>query len=91
MSETAYKNEYIERLMNEKGKLPNVSEVGGYTLIYVTDSNSVLCGDCATKEPKEIRKVSTYDEGATMECDGGCGTFIESSYGDPDEEEEDGE
>lgn len=70
---------------------PSFAWPGGYTIEYVTDDGSVLCADCAREAvicDRETLHYDTYDEGPDVECDGGCGHMLESSYGDPDAEEE---
>lgn len=76
---------------------------GGYTVIYITKDGVVLCPDCAQAEVDEFLEqdddsrhgwtnddpvigCQTYDEGPDEECEN-CHEAIESSYGDPDEEE----
>lgn len=75
-------------------ELPAYSWPGAYTIVYLTFGGSWLCADCATKEIRawlygesDDPPVSygAYDEGPTMQCDD-CNRDIESSYGDPDEE-----
>lgn len=64
---------------------------GGYTIEFVAADGSVLCADCARLAvlcDRETLHYDTYDEGPEMECDGGCGKRLESSYGEPDAEEE---
>ena len=74
------------------GKLPAYAWPGGYQIIYIDEENNVLCSDCADKNdnlPYNPRLV-TYDiyyEGPTIQCEG-CNCDIESTYGDPDEEDE---
>jgi hypothetical protein len=70
---------------------------GGYTLEYVTACGDVLCADCATKAMRSERicreprngflpiAYGTYDEGPTVNC-ADCNCMIESSYGDPDDD-----
>lgn len=81
-----YKNETVERMMEESGFCAPVAVPGGYTLIYIDEHADVFCSDCATKEPDVIESVRTYDEGPNISCCG-CGTEIESSYGEPEGEE----
>lgn len=75
-------------------ELPPFAWPGGYTIVYDTNQGSTLCAECATKailDPDETDRpteYSTYDEGPTIFCDG-CNKELESSYGDPDEPEED--
>jgi hypothetical protein len=76
---------------------------GGYTIIYITKQGEVICPDCAQEVVTEFLKqdddtkygwmhddpvigCQTYDEGPDEEC-AECSEAIESSYGDPDEEE----
>lgn len=63
---------------------------GGYTITYFTDDGSTLCAACAREAVLangETVSADTYDEGPTVQCDG-CNAVLESSYGDPDEEED---
>ena len=71
-------------------KFPEVTtgyNSGGYPLLYVGDG-IVLCGNCASKEDKELQKTlkqQPHMEGSPIECDE-CGKQVESAYGDPDED-----
>lgn len=70
--------------------LPALSFPGLYPITYVCGGD-VLCDVCATKRVMEGETVE-YDirwEGQSVECDGGCGTMLETAYGDPDEHDED--
>lgn len=77
---------------------------GGYTVIYITKTGDVICPDCAQSVVDEFLKqdddtkygwphddpvigCQTYDEGPDEEC-AECREPIESSYGDPDAEDE---
>lgn len=66
------------------GQLPAYSDVGGYTLIYLTlPDNDTLCAECATKELDNTDTEVIYGvfwEGDPTSCDE-CGKSIESSYG----------
>ena len=68
----------------------NFAWPGGYTVLFTTDDGDVFCGECAEKyfilENEDVT-ADIYYEGPTVQCDG-CGREIESSYGDPDAEEE---
>jgi hypothetical protein len=70
------------------GKLPAYAWPGGYTLVYYAEDGSTYCADCASQTDAEppIVACDTYDEGPALYCDG-CNAVLESSYGDPDEEE----
>ena len=76
----------IER--SADGKLPQYSSIGSYTILYVSKASEPLCADCASDPENKADVCGTYDEGAPLECEI-CGATIESSYGDPDTEEED--
>lgn len=73
------------------GKLPAYAWPGGYTLLYLTASNDVLCSDCATRsldDPEDFDPPTVVDifwEGPDMTCED-CSKPIESSYGDPDDD-----
>jgi hypothetical protein len=73
----------------------NLSFPGLYTIIAVTRDGDYIHPECVRKrflaEARKLRRgendrivdVSTYDEGAPLECRE-CGELIESSYGDPE-------
>lgn len=82
--------------LDKDGKYPAWAWPGGYTIIYFDAGGMMLCADCASPifpiedTPYGRAKIigcETYDEGPTIPCDD-CGKEIESSYGDPDYEEE---
>jgi hypothetical protein len=69
------------------------ASVGGYPIIYLTRSNSVLCADCAQKEIRAWLYDESNDpptdrgihwEGPPEVCED-CNREIESAYGDPEE------
>lgn len=69
--------------------LPCQSSIGGYTIIYYSKRADPFCGKCASKHTDDCDPISyagSYDEGPDLECSE-CGDKIESSYGDPEEEE----
>ena len=73
----------------EKG-YPSFSSVGGYTLIYLDNDDNVLCAECAAAEPEittPLNHQHAYWEGPDIYCEE-CGATIESSYGDPETEED---
>ena len=83
-------NVYQVAGVREGETLPSFSSVGGYTIIYYSKRGEPFCGGCATKHEDEhdpIMHAGTYDEGPTLECSE-CGTDIESSYGDPNSDDE---
>lgn len=82
-----YKNDTVKSMMEESGRCLPLTLIGGYTLIYFSETGNVLCDECATEQAKDVTDVRTYDEGATVECTN-CGKHIESSYGDPEEKRE---
>jgi ribosomal protein S27E len=82
-----YKNDTVERMITESGECHAVTIPGMYTLIYFNSKDEVLCSGCATKIATDIVAVRTYDEGSKIDCTD-CGKVMESSYGDPEEEEE---
>jgi hypothetical protein len=72
------------------GAFPKFAWPGGYTLMYLDERDNVLCAECAdvhVEEGGKLNSCGTYDEGPVMYCDE-CNAEIESSYGDPDEEDE---
>jgi hypothetical protein len=82
----------IDRLRESTSdrSLPKFAWPGGYTLIYLDAEIEILCAECADIYVKEGGKLSaygTYDEGPTIYCEE-CNAEIESSYGDPDQEED---
>ena len=60
---------------------------GGYTIIFIDDSNNVYCSECARKvyfdERQDIFRDAYY-EGSSLYCEE-CNKKLEASYGDPDE------
>lgn len=80
----------FEKEVQEKGYLPSAAFPGGYPIYYLSFANEVSCADCATKEPGSIEAHDIYWEGAPMYCEG-CNAEIKSAYGDPEEDEADGE
>jgi hypothetical protein len=72
------------------GQLPQYTCVGSYTMLYYSeDFSDVFCADCATEalntdEPPAHYLV--YLEGSVEYCCE-CGKELESSYGDPEENE----
>ncbi|HZZ17161.1 MAG TPA: hypothetical protein VFE08_14500 [Candidatus Sulfotelmatobacter sp.] len=80
---------YIKPLNRQH--LPFFSEMGAYTIVYLTEQGNELCADCATRalyllddESDPPIASGTYDEGPVIQCDD-CNRDIESSYGDPEE------
>ena len=68
------------------GKLPPVSYVGLYTLIYLAPpGDDVLCADCATQrfQQGESLVYGTYDEGPDLFC-ADCNAPIRASYAEDD-------
>ena len=70
------------------GKLPSFSSVGGYPLLYHGAKDLSFCAECADDPKHRVKSAHAYYEGAPYECDGGCGTAIESAYGDPESDDE---
>ena len=76
-------------------KFPAFAWPGGYTIIYVTREGDILCADCMNdpgaadlgNDSARVIGVDTYDDGPPDRC-ANCNAEIESSYGDPDEDEE---
>jgi hypothetical protein len=74
------------------GSLPSNTSIGCYTLIYIVDDQDTLCADCATEVLRgelsgEKLDWGPYDEGPVIHCEH-CNKEITSSYGDPEEGEE---
>lgn len=62
---------------------------GMYPLVYFCDDGDALCAHCA-KHPDFVLDIVSVDphlEGPAIQCDH-CGRWIESAYGDPDDEAE---
>lgn len=77
---------------DDEGKLPAFAFPGGYPIVYFTRDGLMVCPDCANIEDTSDPVVSydIYWEGPTVPCDD-CGRdVIESAYGDPDEEADNG-
>lgn len=69
----------------DKG-FPSFTSVGGYTLVYVANDESLLCACCAAEEATEDgppASPTVFWEGPPEHCEG-CNKLIESAYGDPD-------
>lgn len=90
--------EHWQTAIRESGKLPAYAEPGGYPILYLDAVNNVLCPKCATDSLQETSEGyenelpvtgDVYWEGPPLECDR-CMGGIESAYGDPDEESEEG-
>ena len=76
----------VKELLNEGGTLPARAP---YPLIYISlKPYGILCNNCALEHIEEINEYHCYFEGPPIECDGGCGEFIESAYGDPEAEDQ---
>lgn len=77
-------------LLDQHGQFSAFAWPGGYTILYVDAHGNTLCAACATRRYQEEDAsaiyYSTYDEGPMLYCDE-CNADIESSYGDPDEDE----
>lgn len=72
----------------ESNQLPAFSSIGGYTIIYLTKKDEVVCAKCANDpigNDIHVQDCGTYDEGPDTACDV-CECIIKSSYGDPDNE-----
>ena len=62
----------------------NKIQYGPYPLILIAKDGEVICQDCANKSKQKCLEGDIYYEGPDIECDG-CGTMIQSAYGDQDE------
>ena len=71
---------HLEELMIN-GELPSHSNVGGYPIFYITETDKVLCPYCANKTLKakdeSIVRYSVNWDGDIF-CE--CGSQIESAY-----------
>ena len=82
-------------LRMDDGTLPAFAWPGGYPMVYLDGQNNTLCPKCANisdHDPwPEYRPVAHFIhyEGSSCYCDQ-CGKEMESAYGDPDEEVDDG-
>lgn len=72
---------------NEDGSFPAYAWPGGYPIVYYSAEGNVYCPECAnqTEAEPEIAFWDIYYEGGPEICNG-CGTLIESAYGDPEED-----
>lgn len=73
------------------GKFPAFAFPGAYTIIYFDVCGNILCADCASLPSmlgSEIVDYDLYDEGPDLSCDN-CPAVIKSSYGDPDNPDDD--
>jgi hypothetical protein len=75
----------LKRIQNQHGSLPAYAWPGGYTLIYGTRGDELLCWRCATHHRREVTWYGTHDEGSPEEC-GQCGYPLLATYGDPEGE-----
>ena len=62
----------------------NKIQYGPYPLILIAKDGEAICQDCANKSKQKCFEGDIYYEGPDIECDG-CGTMIQSAYGDQDE------
>lgn len=81
----------IMREIDQQGHLSAFTSIGCYTIMYVTHGGDVLCANCAeesllAEEDDVACARGTYDEGPILVC-ANCEEAIESSYGDPVEED----
>ena len=75
--------------LRDNDRLPSRTFPGCYSILYMDESPfnyGVLCPTCAAQElrdgtSEELTPFVRW-EGAAIQCDG-CGTDIESEYGDP--------
>lgn len=78
----------LQSYQDDQGKFISHAFPGGYPVYYQDACGNVLCADCANKPSmlgSAIVAGEVYWEGPPLACDN-CPAFIESSYGDPDEE-----
>lgn len=82
--------EFAQECRDHKLDLPSFTPFGSYTLVYIDKEGNEYCGKCAneTNLQLELEGFQTYDEGPVIQCDE-CQEDIESSYGDPDDKEDD--
>ncbi len=73
---------------DETGELEAYAWPGGYQIIYITSDGAIVCPKCANDEDvsDDIVAGDIFYEGATEQC-AGCNEMIESSYGDPEDED----
>lgn len=71
---------------NFEDRLPKYTSVGSYSIVYFTPRNEVMCAVCASRLGLRESDGQGYWEGPPLDCEE-CGDRIESSYGDPSEEE----
>ncbi|NCC58489.1 MAG: hypothetical protein EOM17_12790 [Synergistales bacterium] len=77
--------ENLKAIQNRHGALPAYAWPGGYTIVYVTKKDEVLCAQCATHLRKTVAWYGTLDEGSPEECCL-CSRPLFPSYGDPEGE-----
>lgn len=80
----------LASMLDDEGKLPQFSSLGGYTILYLDAKDVVLCADCASDPENEATASGSFDEGPPEYCEE-CNAEIESSYGDPDKDEPESE
>lgn len=73
----------LKRIQNQHGSLPAYAWPGGYTLVYVTRKDEILCWRCATHHRQEVAWYGSHDEGSPEECSF-CGYPLLPTYGDPE-------
>jgi hypothetical protein len=69
-------------------ELPAYAWPGGYQITYITSDGATVCPECANDEDvsDDIVAGDVFYEGPAEQC-AGCNRMIESSYGDPDEDD----
>ena len=73
----------LKGIQDRHGALPPYAWPGGYTVIYGTRKDEVLCFRCATHNRREVSWYGTHDEGSPEECIL-CGYPLLPTYRDPD-------
>jgi len=70
----------------DASRLPRFSSYGSDSILYLDAEDNVLCAACASLEGLLDINGHPFWEGRALDCDE-CGDSIESSYGDPDQDQ----
>lgn len=75
-------NKKIAKLIADNdNKLPAFTFPGCYSIVYFDTYDQMYCVACAQENIDDISSYDVYWEGPSIECDGFCGTMLESEYG----------
>jgi hypothetical protein len=73
-------NQAYLRSLLENGKLPSLTNMGMYPIVYVTKYDEYLCAPCATIAMEDVAQIGVYEEGPITNC-ADCNCVIESAHG----------